>query len=73
MPRLVTCRGEAGEIADHAAAERQDGVAALQPRMQHSFDYALQLREALGRLARRDDNLRHLDPSALSESRSGGR
>ena len=38
MPRRVIGGGKAGEIADDAAAEREDDVAALEPGLEQAFD-----------------------------------
>ena len=50
--------GEAREIADHAAAQRNDQVAALDTRREHRVADLLEMREALGALARRHDDRR---------------
>ena len=49
---LVYRRREAGEIADHPAAERGDPVAAVEPQRQQPLQQVLQSGEALGLLAR---------------------
>ena len=46
------CR-ETGEVADHAAAERNDRVAAFEPRGKHAVHDVLKCRETLGLLAGR--------------------
>ncbi len=47
--------GEAGEIAHHAAAERDQQVAALHARVQRGFAKLLEVRKILGRFAGRQD------------------
>ena len=46
MPRRTMPGGKAGEVADDAAAERDDRVAALQPRGQHAVDHLLRVRQS---------------------------
>lgn len=53
--------GEAREVSDHAAAERDHRVAALQPRREHAVDDLLQGVEALGLLAGRKHDRRRFD------------
>ena len=69
--------GEAGEIADDAAAERDHHVAALQPRRQHAVDHLLQMRQSswsFRRPAARPEPRRCLPPPrpAVSVSRWRG-
>ena len=47
MPRRTDRRGEAGEIADHAAAQRHDEVAALDARGDHRVADPLENGKAL--------------------------
>ena len=49
-------RGEAGEVADHAAAERDDEIAALEAQLEQALAQRLELAEALRRLAGRQDD-----------------
>ncbi len=44
-------RGEAGEVADHAAAEGDDMIAPLDAEPEQPLDQRLEVRPALGRLA----------------------
>ena len=55
-PALEDRRGETGQIADHPAAERDHRVAAVQLQRQQLVAQALQSGEALGLLARRNDD-----------------
>ncbi len=64
-------RGEAGEIADHAAAERDHHVAALEAGIENAVDHILQCLETLRRLARRDGDLGRLDAGFLQALRDG--
>ena len=52
-PRAHAGRGKAGEVADHAAAERDHEIAALDARVDDRFADVIEGREALGALARR--------------------
>ena len=45
--------GEAGDVADHAAADRDDMVAAADPGLDHRVEQPLDLGQRLARLARR--------------------
>lgn len=56
-------RGEAREIADHAAAQRDDHVAALHLLLQKPVDRARELRPAFRRLAGRQRERHRLDPA----------
>ena len=57
--------GEAGQIADDAAAERDHHVAAFEPRRQHPVDHVLQRRKALGLFAGRQHDRGHADTGVL--------
>ncbi len=52
-PRRTMARGKAREIADDAAAERDDDVAALEAQVEHLVADLGERRHALGRLAGR--------------------
>ena len=58
-------RREAGEVADHAAAERHHHVVPLAPRLQNRLDHRLQALEALRCLARRHDDFGAVDSGRL--------
>ena len=58
MPRRTLRRGKSGEIADHAAAERDDEIAALDARGDDRLAHRLERGVALGALARRHDDAR---------------
>ncbi len=47
---------EPSEVADHAAAERDDRGRALDPAIEHGIEQGLELGQALGGLARRHDD-----------------
>ena len=57
--------GEAGEVADHAAAEGEHGVAPLDPRLEQRLDHGLERGEALRPLAGRHDDRHILDAGEI--------
>ena len=59
-------RGKAGKVADHAAAERDDGVAALNAKLQQSLAEPGEHWEALACLAWRHHRLAKIDAVAAS-------
>ena len=61
-------RGEAGEIANDAAAERQDGRLAVNAESQHRLDQTLQIGKTFRALAGREQNLLPSD-TALRQRR----
>src|SRR5262245_1290501 len=54
--------GESGEVADDAAAESDDGVAAFDPHLEQAFGERSERREALRRLARREHDRAYEPP-----------
>ncbi len=57
--------GETGQIADHAAAEGDDGGAPLAAGLQHGVEQAFQMGEALGLLAGRQNHAVIFDPGSV--------
>ena len=67
-------RGKAGEIADHAAAERDDEIAALDAGGDDRLADDLEGREALGALARRHHDRGTVDAGGFqAPPRAAGR
>ena len=63
-------RRKAREIANHAATQRNDQVAALDPRREHRVADLLKMHEVLGALARRNHDRRRAEP--LERGLGGG-
>ena len=61
--------GKAGEVADDAAAERDDRIAALEPGGKHAVDHLLQRCEALGLLAGRQRDRDSADAGRVEAGR----
>ena len=58
-------RGKAGEVADHAAAERHDEIAALEAQLEQALAQGLEHAEALRRLAGLQDDGAGKEPGLL--------
>ena len=67
MPRRTQRRGKAGEIADHAAAERDDEIAALDARRDDRLADLLEVAKLLRAFAGRHDDARRVAMPAAVE------